>query len=100
MTHGLPATSGSVTVFVVSSGPGTGSASGTAPGHIGICVWPKDGCQAAVWAFRLPNANTIQNASSVDFITIPLIESEAEGLAITTLTGSLRLTLSKRATLD
>src|SRR5262249_33237487 len=67
-TYGLPATTSS---FVVStySLPGTGSASGTAPGHIDNWVCPGDGCQT-VCALTPPNANTAQKAASKCFITI------------------------------
>src|SRR5436305_463502 len=40
----LPAAS---TTVPARSGPSTRRASGAAPGHIGSCVWPGDGCQAA-----------------------------------------------------
>lgn len=76
MIHGLPATSDAVTVVVMSSGPGMGCASGAAPGHIGSCVCPGDGCQAGVWALRPPHANTTQSTKIKGFMTIPAIEQK------------------------
>src|SRR5258708_4535740 len=71
-TTGLPAISPSFPDDgVVTSGPATGCGSGTAPGHIGTCVCPGDGCQAGVCALRPPDANTTQRAKSKGFITIP-----------------------------
>jgi hypothetical protein len=66
-THRVPAV---VVEFVTYSGPGTGCASGTAPGHIGICVCPGDGCQPFVCARRPPHANTTQRTKIKGFITI------------------------------
>jgi hypothetical protein len=40
--------------IITDSGPGTGFASGTVPGQIGICVCPGDGCQTLVLALKLP----------------------------------------------
>src|SRR5579859_1680981 len=69
-TQGLPATRWSFTV-VTYSGPGTGCASGTAPGHIGCCLCPGDGCQTGACALRPPNENITQRANIKSFITIP-----------------------------
>jgi hypothetical protein len=66
-SHRVPAV---VVEFVTYSGPGTGCASGTAPGHIGICVCPDDGCQAFVCALKPPHANTTQRTKIKGFITI------------------------------
>jgi hypothetical protein len=38
------------TTVPVTSAPVTGRASGIAPGQIGACVWPGDGCQGACHA--------------------------------------------------
>src|SRR5438132_11152656 len=56
-TNGLPPTTQSV-LDKTASGPATGCASGTAPGHISTCVCPGDGCQTFVCALRLPHAKT------------------------------------------
>src|SRR6185437_9567588 len=48
---GLPPTREPESVFIV-SGPGTACASGTVPGHIGICACPGDGCQICVCAIE------------------------------------------------
>ena len=66
--HGLPATRS--TNVLTYSGPGTGCASGTAPGHIGTCVCPGDGCQTGVCALRPPHANTTQRAKIKGFIRV------------------------------
>src|SRR5438876_11749682 len=71
-TNGLPATTQSV-LDKTASGPGTGCASGTAPGQIGTCVCPGDGCQTFVCALRPPHANTTQRAKIKVFITILLM---------------------------
>jgi hypothetical protein len=52
------------------SGPRTGCGSGAAPGHIGICVCPGDGCHTGCWALRLQNPNAVQRAKSNGFIGI------------------------------
>ena len=57
-TYCFPATWSSLPVVFASSGPGTGCASGTAPGHIGTCVYPGAGCHAAVCARRTANPET------------------------------------------
>src|SRR5205823_4733574 len=44
------------------SGPGTGCASGAAPGHIGICVCPAAGCQAVVCANTAPDTGSRDSA--------------------------------------
>jgi hypothetical protein len=54
---GLPANCGfwlsPVTAY---SGPGKCCASGGVPGQIGICVWPKEGCQTELFACAIPHA--------------------------------------------
>src|ERR1700733_1584664 len=57
-------------MFVTYSGTGTGCASGTAPGHIGICVCPGDGCQTDVCALTPPDANRTQRAKSKGLVII------------------------------
>jgi len=49
--------------FVAYSGPGTGCGSGAAPGHIGTCVCPGEGCQTLVCACSLQNTNALQRAT-------------------------------------
>src|SRR5439155_8679302 len=68
-TNCLPATTQSV-LDKTASGPGTGCASGTAPGQIGTCVCPGDACQTFVCARRPPNVNTTHRAKIKSFITI------------------------------
>jgi hypothetical protein len=68
----LPATVSSLPVVFASSGPGTGCASGTGPGHIGTCVYPGDGCHAGVCACRTANPETTQRAMIKGFLTIHL----------------------------
>jgi hypothetical protein len=74
-TAGLPATRNSFPDVSTFSGPATGWGSGTAPGHIGICVCPDDGCQAVCCVLTLPNANPTQTTKSKGFMTI-LAEAE------------------------
>src|SRR6187401_2331650 len=68
-TNGLSATThsreaGSGLLDKTASRPGTGCTSGTAPGQIGTCVCPGDGCQTFVCALRLPHAKTMQVTNS------------------------------------
>src|SRR5579863_8266571 len=72
-TAGLPATRNSFPVVLATSGPAAGCASGAAPGHIGTCVCPGDGCQVVCCALTPPNANTTQRARIIGFITIPTL---------------------------
>src|ERR1700678_435266 len=50
------------------SGPGTGRPSGADPGHIGICVWPGDGCHAPAAAVCVANAIRAQRVAITSFI--------------------------------
>src|ERR1051325_11525850 len=68
-THGGEAGSG--LLDKTASSPGTGCTSGTAPGQIGTCVCPGDGCQTFVCALRLPHATTTQRAIIRIFFTSP-----------------------------
>src|SRR5207244_12857502 len=75
-TNGLPAT----TQFVLdktASGPGTGCASGTAPGQIGTCVCPGDGCQTFVCALRLPHAKTMQATNNIFAVILFMVLDDA-----------------------
>src|SRR5262249_52631090 len=54
------------------SGPATGCAPAPAPGHIGTCVCPGDGCQAGVCAPRPKDADTKQTATIKGFIAFKL----------------------------
>jgi len=67
-SHGLPATSDPVPVLSTISGPSVGRGSGAAPGHIGTCACPGDGCQT-VCACRTLTAKKTQKANSVFIIT-------------------------------
>jgi hypothetical protein len=69
--HGLPATRGFVTMLVLFSGGATGCASGAFPGHIGIWVWPGDGCHGGICALKPQSAKTTQEAKSKVFIRTP-----------------------------
>src|SRR5438093_9009348 len=77
-TNGLPAT----TQFVLdktASGPGTGGASGTAPGQIGTCTCPGDGCQTFVCALRLPHAKTMQVTNNIFGVILFKVLDDAIG---------------------
>jgi hypothetical protein len=63
----LSTSPGSGIVSVLAGGPNC--ASGGAPGHIGICVCPGDGCQPSFWAHKPPDADKTQSAKSKGFIT-------------------------------
>src|SRR6266702_1053429 len=69
-TAGLPPGRKSFPDVSAYSGPATGCGSGAAPGHIGICVCPGDGCHTGFCALRLPTPNTTQRAKIKGFITI------------------------------
>ena len=47
--------------------PGAGSASGAAPGQIGICTHPAAGCQTSAGDFRSAHENTRQKTNITDF---------------------------------
>src|SRR5256885_8993972 len=68
-TNGLPATTQSV-LDKTASGPGTGCASGTAPGQISTCECPGDGCQTFVCALSLPHAKTMQVANNIFVLSL------------------------------
>jgi hypothetical protein len=55
---------------IVSLGGGPNCASGGVPGHIGICVWPGDGCQPGFCASKPAGPNKKQTAKSKGLITI------------------------------
>jgi hypothetical protein len=72
--HGLPATKSFGPVVIAISGPAAGCRSGAAPGQMGICVCPGDGCQTevwmGVWAGRAEDAERRQRAASRGLITV------------------------------
>src|SRR5204863_1120609 len=76
-TNGLPATPQSV-LDKTASGPGTACASGTAPGQIGTCVCPGDGCQTFVCALRLPHAKTMQVTNNIFAVILFMVLDDAE----------------------
>jgi hypothetical protein len=53
------------------SGFGLGIASGTAPGQMGTCVCPGDGCQESASAISLPTVTITQRAKIKAFISYP-----------------------------
>src|ERR1051325_12242920 len=78
-THGGEAGSG--LLDKTASSPGTGCTSGTAPGQIGTCVCPGDGCQTFVCALRLPPAKAMQVTNNIfAIILFMLLEDATIGL--------------------
>src|ERR1017187_4819205 len=53
------------------SGPLTGCGSGAAPGHMGTCLCPGDGCQAPSCGTRRPSKNAPHRVKIKGFITVP-----------------------------
>src|SRR3984893_6056329 len=88
-TAGLPPGRKSFPDVSAYSGPATGCGSGAAPGQIGTCVCPGDGCQVVrCCALKLPNADTTPKAKSKGFIHNPQRQDRANDAR---LTRSLRL---------
>lgn len=52
------------------SGGGSASASGTAPGQIGACTWPGEGCQVAVGAALLASGSMSAMSAMVRLRTV------------------------------
>jgi hypothetical protein len=67
-----------VKMFVTYSGPGTGCGSGTAPGHIGSCVCPGDGCQTLVCALKPPQAKAMQITNTSLAVNLFIVLNEAK----------------------
>src|SRR2546427_5570912 len=96
-TNGLPATTQSV-LDKTASGPGTGGASGTAPGQIGTCVCPGDGCQTFVCALSLPQAKTMQVTNNILGVTLFMVLDDAnDPNSATRLTGAFDCNLDAMA---